>query len=304
MMPALTNSEMAAFTNCRRGWWLRYYRQLQRRHEYSSLPSVGNFYHIGLEAYYNMGETNVTQLALNYAEEMIRETPDLSAQIMKDVELAVIMLEGYFEWLEETGSDVGLKIIGAEQAVEVPLEGTQLRLRGKIDTRMEREVDGAWLQLENKTVGNLTDIPKYAQGAPQFLTYDLLAFLKAREEKEGRATDGVILNMARRVKRTASAKPPFYARHEVRHNVHELRAHWKHVVAVGTEIQSVRAKLDAGAEHHDICPPTVSRNHTWSCPCAPITTMFDDGSDVEGFLAETYEEHDPWARYEEVKDGI
>lgn len=298
-MFALTNSEMASFMSCRRGWYITYYRRLRRRYDRESLPTIGNMYHHGLQEYYERGQENVPQLIRAEALALCERYPADAAEVYKDAEMAAIMLEGYFQWLEEEGADVGYRVVGAEQSVEVPLANTPFTLRGKIDTVLEREVDGAWLQLEHKTTANLTDIPRYAQSAPQFLTYDLLAFLRAREEGEGRATDGVIVNMAKRVKRTVRAKPPFFARHEVRHNVEELRAHWRHVVGIGRDIERVREALDAGVTHHEVCPPAVNRNHTFSCRCAPLTAMFDDGSDVEGFLAESYEEHDPYERYME-----
>jgi hypothetical protein len=255
-------------------------------------------YHDGLEGYYNGTLDDPVIHVHDLAVKMVDDHPEFAEQIMKDAEMAEIMLSGYLEWVEEEGVDVGLKVIGSEQSVEIPLEGTPFSLRGKIDARLERESDGAYLQLEHKTVGDLSSIPKYAQNAPQFLTYDLLAFLLAKKE-DGRATDGVILNMARRVKRTVRAKPPFYARYEVRHNLNELRNHWRHVVGIGKEIQRVTDLLNAGVNHHEACPPRIDRNHLWSCSCAPISAMIDDGSDFEGFLTDLYEEYNPWARYEE-----
>lgn len=299
-MQPLTNSEMAAFMNCKRGWWLTYYRQLRRIKDWASLPSIGTMYHNALEVYYRTGETDVADMIRARTDELVLDYPDLEKEIRKDGELAAVMVEGYFDWLEETGADSGLKIVGAEEAVEVALAGTPYTLRGKIDARLEREADGAWLQLEHKTVQNLGDIPKYAQSAPQFLTYDLLAFLMAKDEGVGRPTDGLLINMARRVLRSARANPPFYARHEVRHNIDELRAHFRHVVAIASEIDRTRQRLDAGEAHHDVVPPTSGRNHLYSCKCAPVTTMFDDGSDAEGYLADFYEQHDPWERYEEA----
>lgn len=302
-IPPLTNSEMSQFLNCRRGWWLGYYRKLQRKHDLPSLPNIGNLYHAGLEGYYNGTLDDPVIYVVDLTTKLIEEHPELAEQISKDAEMAEIMLSGYLEWVEEEGVDVGLRVIGAEESVEVALEGGySYRLRGKIDTRLERESDGALLQLEHKTVGDLSRIPKYAQAAPQFLTYDLLAFMLAQKEQDVRATDGVIINMARRVKRTSTAKPPFYGRYEVRHNIQELRAHWKHVVGIGQMIEATRDALDAGGDPQIICPPRVNESHTWSCKCAPLTPMFDDGSDVEGYLQDVYEEYDPWARYEDKQE--
>lgn len=301
-MPPLTHSEMNSWNTCKRGWWLTYYRGLRRRYDLPSLPHIGNLVHDGLEAYYKGELDEPSQLVRQRADVALIEHPDFAEQIAKDAELAAIMLDGYIEWVATEGVDVGYEIIGAEQAVSIAVG--PFTLQGKIDARLRREADGALLQLEHKTVANLSDIPKYAQSAPQFLTYDLLAFMLAREANdESLHTDGVLLNMLRRVKRTARAKPPFYGRHEVRHNVDELRAHYRHVVALGTEIQRAREALDAGRSHHDVCPPNVNRGHAWACSCRDVTSMFDDGSDVEAFIQDFYEPHDAWARYATEEEG-
>ena len=289
----VTSSEMRAWQSCRRGWYISYYLELRRMRDLPSLPNIGTMVHGGLEAYYRDGTVNPAENIRSQADQLFLEYPDYGEQIGKDAEMAAIMLEGYLEWLEETGADSEFEYVASEQAVEAELAGTPYVLKGKIDARMRRD-DGALLQLEHKTVGNFTELPRAAQNHPQFLTYDLLAYLT---KPDGVPTDGVILNMLRRVKRTARAKPPFYARHEVHHNVHELRAHWLHVVSIATEIDEARKRLDDGASHHTVCPPNVDKSHFWACACAPISVMFDDGSDVELALEELYEHADPMERY-------
>jgi hypothetical protein len=293
----LTSSELTTFLRCRRKWWLNYYRRLTPRRQFNYLPGVGTFVHAGLEVYYRDGSDPIERVQINANRSMVAD-PDAAEEIADAAGLAAIMLEGYLDWVAETGADVGLLHAEAEKKVEVQLTGTPYRLRGKIDAQVTRESDGALVQLEHKTVGNLTDLPKTAQQAFQFLTYDLLAFLKSMEGN-GTRTDGVILNMLRRVKRTASAKPPFYGRHEVWHNTHELRAHWQHVVAIAQESDRVRARLDAGEDHHTVVPPTIDRSCSWSCDFAAVCPMFDDGSDAEGLLSVDFQEHDPLERYEE-----
>lgn len=288
----LTSSEMRQWQTCQRGWWLSSYRGLRRKQHIPSLPNVGNLVHDGLEAYYNSELENPADLVAEKRDKLIADFPDYAEQVTQDAALAAIMLEGYVDWAAAEGVDYGLEIIGAEQSVEA--EVGPYTLLGKIDARVRRESDGALLQLEHKTCGNLTDHPKWAQSNPQFLTYDLLAFMT---KPDGVPTDGVIVNMLRRVKRTPRAKPPFYGRHEVRHNVDELRAHYTHVVGIGNQIAAARQQLDAGYDPQLICPPAPSRNHTWSCECAVLGAMFDDGSDVEDYLSEFYEQHDPLARY-------
>lgn len=295
----LTASEFKTWLTCRRGWYLRHYRELRKISDYAPLPDVGTLVHAGLEAYYDGSLSTPSDLVAGRGIKLVEQYPEFADSIYKDVELAAIMLDGYMEWLEETGADIGLSVIAPELKVSVEL-GPDHTLQGKIDALMKRDVDGAVLQLEHKTVSSLNDLPQWAQSNPQFLTYELMSYMRAKET--GVESDGVILNMLRRVKRTARAKPPFYDRQEVRFNVDELRNHYRHLLAVADEIVAARARLDAGESHHVVCPPTVNRSHRWSCDCAPVTAMFDDGSDVEAFLSEFYQREDPLARYEEAAE--
>jgi hypothetical protein len=291
---------MSDWQACQRGWWLKYYRHLTPKHAYSSPLNVGSLVHGALEEYYKAAmDTADPPPPVQYVHaqltRIIEANPDLEAEIVKDAQLAIIMVDGYYEWLEAEGADAGLRVVGTETMVEAPV-GDYI-LRGKIDARLLRELDGKLLQLEHKTVGNFTDIPKYAQSAPQFLTYDLLAYLT---KPDGVPTDGILVNMLRKVKRTASAKPPFYDRLEIRHSKEELRSHWQHVQAIGDQISRARRLLDAGVDHHLVVPPSVHREHTWRCDCHGVTVMIDHEDDVEGYLAEHWEAHDPMERYKEV----
>jgi RecB family exonuclease len=283
---------MRAWQTCQRGWYLSYYRKLRRVYDAPKLPNIGTFFHGVLERYYNGEDPNPNQWIVDMMEPLIEKYPDYSADIQEAGTMAAIMSEGYFEWLEESGEDANLEVEGAEVGVETDVG--PYKLRGKIDARVRRRTDGALLQLEHKTVGNLSDHPKWARQNPQFLTYDLLSFMT---KPDGVPTDGILLNMARRVKRTPRAKPPFYGRYEVRHSVEELRKHYEHVVGIGDQITKAHQRLDAGESHHVVCPPAPSRAHLWSCACAPLGSMPDDGSDVEAYLEEFYEWHDPMERY-------
>jgi RecB family exonuclease len=296
MVLLLTSSEMASWRNCPRGWWLSHYLRLRRRHELPALPDIGNHVHAGLEAYYR-GTVKLPQdIVAARSARNLAEFPELAEQISKAAEMATIMLDGYMEWIAETGADADLEFVAAEQIVEAPVG--QYRLRGKIDARFRSKLDGALLQLEHKTCGNLSDHPLWAQSNPQFLTYSLLSMLT---KPDGVRTDGLTVNMLRRVKRTVKAKPPFYGRHPVRHSVAELRSHYMHVIGWGMRIEDARRRLDAGESHHIVCPPSFSRNHNWGCACAGLDSMPDDDqADLEGFLQDFYEVCDPNARYEET----
>lgn len=292
----LTQSEMATWMDDRRAWYLAYYRRMAPRYDHEYIPSVGTFFHLGLEAYYRE-QADPLGVVQDRAEKIIAGDPpeQVIENLLKAAELAAIMLEGYLDWCPE--EDAHLEVFAAEETVEILLAPYPYLLRGKIDARATDLRTDLVVQLEHKTCGSLTDIPKTAQENFQFLTYDLLAHLAA-QAGEGKRTDGVLLNMARRVKRTKTAVPPFYARHVVRHNLHELRNHWKHVTALGDEISAARAALDNGADQHRVCPPHVNRDSSWKNKFLPLYRVMDDGGDWEGMLNDLYVESDPLARYD------
>ena len=304
MTRVLTQSELTTFMRDRRQWYLGYYRSLRKRYDTPYLPTVGTLVHYGLESYYRQKDEHPVDAVKGRAMFLIDRNPEAAETIAEAAGLAGIMLEGYLDWVEETGADAVLDVYAAEETVEVQLSPHPFILRGKIDARARDSFTGAHIQLEHKTVGSLADLPKTAQSSFQFLTYDLLAYLKSVETSEhAYRTDGVLLNMLRRVKRTARAKPPFYGRHIVRHNTNELRNHWRHVVGIAQEIERTTSRLNAGEDHHMVCPPTVTRDSAWQNPFLPVYQLMDDGSDAEGMLAEEYETHDPNERYTPEEDA-
>jgi hypothetical protein len=302
----VTQSSIKDWTRCRRKWFLGHYRRLRKVSDYRSPTTVGNLVNDGLAAYYDSltSKRRVDPLKVieREAKKLIAEMPDSSEAILKDVELALIMVEGYMEHLEETGCDYELKVIEPERGMEVQLK-PGLWLLGKLDGKVLTR-DGWTAFLEHKTTANFEDLPSIAQVDRQLLTYDLLEYLDLLE-REGKGakprTDGAILNMLKKVKRTAAAKQPFYLRVEVRHNRHELRHHWRHVVALALEMQRASAALDRGADHHKVAPPAPDFSCRWSCQFGAVclSGLMDDGSDWEGVAETVYEEHDPLARYGE-----
>jgi hypothetical protein len=301
-MIRLTNSEMSTWRNCPRAWYLAYYRGLRRRQfDVAGRPTtLGTRVHDALAAYYDP-ETpyDPVQHVLAGIERECESYPTQEADIRKEGEMASIMVEGYVQWLEETAEDDDLRVLAAESKIEVPLfEGCTLL--SKIDARVERISTGARLALEHKTCGSLTQALPLLQADTQCLTEHLVEFLdlKAKGLETERA-QGVLYNMLRKVKRTARAKPPFYGRETVMHNVNELRSHWYHCVAIGRQIENARVRLDAGESHHTVCPPNPSRELLWRSEFFKdgMYELMDDGSDWEAAVDALYEVCDPLERY-------
>ncbi len=306
----LSNSESAKFRRCRRAWYLGYYRRLKSRalHGPGTPISIGNAVHDALANYY---DPSVKADPVKYAQaqyaQAYEDAPSQVTELQKEEQLVTIMLEGYIEWLGATGIDGDLQITGTEQMVELQLvpeigDYGPVNLLSKLDAPVLRVSDSAKLALEHKTVGSLDAPLALLKLDTQLLTEHLVRFLDSIEkgatpEEALDQCHGILYNMLRKVKRTPSAKPPFFDRVDVPHNIHELRNHWRHVVNQAREIQAIKLRLDAGADHHDVCPPSPRRDCSWDCDFFKVCVMADDGSDFEGALAALYEEHDPLERY-------
>lgn len=303
----LTNSEMGTWRRCKRKWYLGTYRKLVEPPRISGSPlAIGTRVHNALSAYYTDGSDPAAALRA-VVEGDILAYPLEAEQLRKDLDLCDAMLTGYIEWLAETGVDSDIRVIAPETKIEVALvEGATLL--SKLDARVERVSTGARLALEFKTAGSLTAPLPTLQIDSQLLTEHLVEFLALRDsgnevEASAARAQGVLYRMMRKVKRTASAKPPFYAEEEVLHNLDELRNHWRHVVAIAHEIKAATASLDAGADHHVVAYPNPNSTCSWNCHFLHVCKLIDAGgaSDAEGYIAANFTVGDPLERYHNVE---
>ena len=305
----ISNSEIQTFKRCRRKWWLAYYRCLAPTERAATGPlQLGTMVHEALAAMYSPAHENPLVIFEKQVLEDLETFPEQQVEIEKQADLGRAMLEGYIEWVAETGVDQGLRIVAVETRMEVDAGVPNTKLIGKLDVRVEREQDGVVLFLDHKTVANLTEPIRTLHMDEQMLHYHLLEYMdylavKAEAEAYGqqpptaRHTDGGLYNMLRKVKRTERAKPPFFDRVEVRHNLHELRSHWLRVHGVIREIQETRRQLDTGADSRYVAYPTPTRDCTWQCEFFPVCPLFDDGSNAEGLLSEYFSRYNPLDRY-------
>ena len=315
----VSNSEIQAFKQCRRKWWLQWYRGLvSRQAEVQGVRSTGTRIHVGAQAYYQPdGQSPRAALtALGYAQQddlvtLLGQTTDQEkiTALQKDFQLERIMLEGYFEWLAETGEDGNLEIVSSETYLEgsfpvTRADGTPpVKLIGKIDTRVTDRRTGRRKFLDHKSVIAF-DNPQLLKLNEQMLHYLLLEWLNT-EEGEARC-DAALYNMMRRVRRSAKAVPPFYKRVEIEHNQHELESYMRRLSGVVGDIQQVEQAITANpAVTSFVTYPTPGRDCTWKCPFFKICPMFDDGSRVEAAVESLYEVHNPLDYYqgrEEVEE--
>jgi transcriptional regulator with XRE-family HTH domain/RecB family exonuclease len=307
----LSNSELKTFKRCHRKWWLAYYRELRlKRTDHTGPRAIGTRLHLALSAYYAEPPQNAWDVFNADVEADRAKFDELDAEKLekfeKEVELCRIMLEGYFEWLEETGADDGIEIIGNEEVVEVEFAtvlGVLVILIGKLDLRIKRNVDGLRMFLDHKSVPNFESPVKTLHLDEQMLQYMLLEYLQFLSEGNTEFASGGIYNMLKKVKRSAKATPPFYARVEVRHNIKELQSFYLRVLGEATAILELKQKLDAGENPQQVAYPNPTRDCSWDCDFIMVCPMFDDGSAAEEMLAEYFEGHDPHDHYYVASDN-
>ena len=294
----ISNSEIQTFKDCRRRWWLSYYRRLQpRTQQMTGALALGSRVHEALDMYYGKGIPLLdahAELVVKdklILEQTFRDTYDLDSE----AELGRIMLEGYLEWVDENGIDAELEMISTEEIIEMPLLNGEVILQGKIDMRVRRKADGVRMFRDFKTVGgSLAEFSNMAHMNEQVMTYMLLESTKVDEKER---SDGGIFTLLKKVRRTAAAKPPFYDQVEIRHNIFTMRSFWNRIHGTIADLMRVRTGLDAGEDHAFLAYPKASRDCKWKCQFFAICPMFDDGSAAEQALSEMYEETDPYAYY-------
>jgi hypothetical protein len=298
----LSNSELQTFKDCRRKWWLTYYRRLQPKYkDMTGALAFGSRIHAALDAHYAENRPLITahaELVEADRQLLLADFQD-THQLEQEAEMGRIMLEGYEQWVEENGIDAELEVISTEEQIIAPLFNGEVELQGKLDMRVRRKADGVRMFRDFKTVGgSLSDFANLAPMNEQVLTYMLL---ESTKKDEAERSEGGIFTMLKKVKRTANARPPFYDQIEVRHNIFTMRSFWNRIHGTIADLMNVRKALDTGAEPSYVAYPRPTRDCKWKCQFFAICPMFDDGSAAEQALSDSYEVADPYAYYESTE---
>lgn len=316
-----SNSEIQTFQECRRKWWLAWYRGFRmRRPDVIGVRSTGTRIHLALAEWYvphgqpRTDPREALERAIAEDAKLLTQhvdtTPADIDRFEKSSSLERAMVEGYVDWLQETGADQGLRVIASEQYVEADMPEFDIvrdtKIIGKIDVRVRRESDGVRLFKDHKTVADFTGPMAWLHMNPQMLHYHLLEWLST-EDGEARC-DGALYNMLRRVKRTATAKPPFYERLEVRHNRAQLESYKRRLSGVIGDIYDVEESLESLPDAHtdvhlEVVYPRPTSDCRWKCDFFGVCSLFDDGSRAEAMLTQHFEKGDPLEYYKtEIKN--
>jgi PD-(D/E)XK nuclease superfamily len=307
---SITNSEIQTFKDCKRKWWLGHYRALKPKSKSLVGPlALGVRIHNALEAYYTTGENpvDVYEQLQRVDNALFLETNDAAFEdkvkkFNSEAELGRIMLEGYMDWLSEENADANIEVIGAEKKLSIRLTDfdPRVELMGKTDLKVKRASSGNHAILDHKSAQSFTSYYETSHMSEQLMLYVLLE--KADKENGDPKVDGGIYNLLKKVKRSGTAKPPFYERMDVRFNDKTLESFWIRTLGTVRDIMELRDRLDAGEDHRFYAYPSPTRDCTWKCPFFQVCPMFDDGSSAEAMIENFFEQVDPNARYEQEEN--
>lgn len=294
-----SNSELQCFKDCRRRWYLDYYRGLKTEEKHTGALALGTNVHTSLATFYSpKGNKGLALGVISSIYEEARENcSEIEvAQLEKDYKMARTIVEGYFEWLEETGADSNLEIIEPEAELHHDLEilGEVVRLMGKRDVIAVDTSTGIATLIDHKTCATFND--PVLDLNEQSRMYLLLQRLNGST-----VVQNCIWNLLRKVLRTARAEPPFYKRESIYVGEQDLRYFYERVVGTLRDIVSVRRALDEGGSHRSHCYPRPSGDCSWKCSYRTVCPMMDADPHVEEFIKITYKEGDPYARYTDTK---
>lgn len=314
----VTNGELQTFKDCERRWYLSSYLQLGTgRKKLIGSAAIGTRFHESLATWYQPepGDPWETFNAGVFRDRQILEGQDAHEDTMKqfeqEVDLVRAMLEGYFDWVSETSADVGIRVIASESviAVDPKIPGHEsARLLSKLDAEIELERDESRAFIDHKTGDNFTAMIKGLQLDEQMQHYNLIRYLQIVEQNLHTQirVAGAIYNMARRVKRTAKAEPPFYGRETVQFNMEQIRSYWLRVKGTMDKIVGVRQRLDSGADHREVVPPRPDKNTCfWKCEFFTLCPMMDHSpAGAHDYMNEALVQVNPLARYEPDAVGV
>jgi hypothetical protein len=300
----ITYSDMQTFQVCPRQWWFRVYRRLRplKTPRVGALP-LGGRVHTALEMY-QKGEVAHPVIAwdalISHDYAVMTAAGMITDDLDKEDRLGRTMLEGFVDWESAEGFHDKYEVIGVEAGLadrltlpEIP--GVEIRIRGKLDRLLRRRSDGAIWVNDYKTMATFSERDRMSLiMSPQARLYTMLAKRSLPEVWVA----GVVYTMLRKVLRTARATPPFYDAMEIPISLYDLDQYEYRLVGMATRIADTTAALDSGADDRQVAYFAPS----WQCqtcpfkhPCQLMQNTSREAA--EEYIADYFEEGDPWERY-------
>lgn len=299
-------SSMSKFTQCPRQWWLSDVRSLAPVDAplTGALPFGGRM-HTALE-WWSKGEV---ESPLEGWEIVSREAEAVEAgrgglgmaDLDKETVLGSIMLEGFANWWEEEGEDQEFEIISVEKELRNELEVVtpsgdlvSVWLYGKLDRVLKHRDNGQiWVADWKSTRLLQLAAMESLEMSPQPRIYaELLA------QSLGFPISGIRFTFLRKVKRSGSAKPPFWFNYDLALSQYNIKQHMDRVSAWAGKMVSTVESLEAGVSHETAAP----FNPGWwckTCPFRNVCMIYQTAGEqaAEDMLEDHFAPRDPLERY-------
>jgi len=279
---SFSHSEMATYKDCKRKWYLQYYLKLRRRREPRALArDTGILTHAALHHFYVSGGLNndlskdVMYAFLSAArdEDLLKVPADEQDTVREIHDTTKIIVDGYVEWLHETGADIGYKFNHSEVELRAPGPVPGTEIMGVIDLGGEHEMSGDLFVMDTKVTNSIDGMLKTLHLVEQGPMYAVLAKINDPNPDRGFR---VVWNMLKRNKQTARAKPPFYQRYELAINMAQLQQFYLQLQGQMEEILRTEARLNDGESHIKVAYPSPSGDCTWKCPYFSVCGAMND----------------------------
>lgn len=284
----LSNTEIQTFKRCRRKWYLRYYLGWSQREKIRRVArDTGIVVHAALHEYY--AHDNDEDRAVAYIHD--RRAEDLSMSQTHEIEtvteiykLSSLILDGYFEWLAETGADAVFRITGSERELSAPGPVPGTTLFGIVDL-IGDHVDGDIVVLDTKVVASIEETIRMLHINEQAMMYGILA--KANDP-DGTRPFRAVWSMLKRSKRTARAAPPFYERYDLVISPGQLEMYYEQLHGIITQLLALEASLDDGASANSVAYPSPTKDCSWECEFFPVCPAMNDPHADPNWMLTTY----------------
>jgi len=290
-LPIFSTSEEVAYKTCKLAHHFQYVLGYGPKVTNRKL-SVGIQVHAGLEAHYK-GESILAALTdheqKRWAEIMSvgEPSPETRADFVKDSALSLAMVEGYIDWVEESGIDDGYETVEVEGHHYVEVPGAPCVLPVKIDL-LQKDSAGRLRVVDFKTAASFsTDTTKF-QLAEQNGNYQLGVFAVY-----GKRPTGMAYRELRKIVPSARSKPPYFREVRIRLTAEEMRYRAQEYVETALD----RFDPDRAAPVANPSACCGSWKNDWQAPCLKVHLGLTPEEALEASPA--YQPAEPYARYQE-----
>jgi hypothetical protein len=258
---------------------LTYHVSLRRKLRDVRYPlTVGNLVHGALEVFYLAGGIHgdgSEDLAREFlkdkrADDLAECAAEHEKVIIKSHKTAEACLDSYLHWLEETGIDNEIEIIGTEDKISLDgiLDGCILN--GRIDLLARCKVTGDIIVIDFKLVQSISDKIRMLHLDQQAKAYALLA-----HHKYGKPVK-VYFRIVKINQRSATVKGPQEENYIIHLNPAQLDVYRKQLGGMFHDILEAQDRLNNDADHQEVAYPSPSDSCSWKCEFFPVCPMLDD----------------------------